>query len=98
MNKVTFRKYEKLEPMVCECRKCGVQHGMGILDTVTQVHTPIDLCYDCLWKDGFTYRPPEQVVIDENVDFGKVLQEAQDKIIRDMITSSACDPQVLEDS
>ena len=73
-----------------KCRKCGVDHGMGILDTVTHVHTPIDLCYDCLWSNAFTYHPPtQQVVIEENADWGEMLRKAQDRIIRNMIISSA---------
>lgn len=50
-----------------KCRKCGADHGMGVVDIVTKIHTPIDLCLDCLWKDGYTHQPLiEQLVIDEN--------------------------------
>lgn len=77
------------------CRKCGVMHGMGILDTITNIHTPIDHCYDCLWENGYTHKPiTEQIVIDEHADYGQLLREVQVNLIRQMLISSASTPVV----
>lgn len=79
------------EPILTKCRKCGVMHGMGVLDTTTQVHTPIDVCYDCLWKNNMCYSPPDPVEINtENAE--KVMREAQDRLVRDMMISSGVPP------
>lgn len=33
------------------CRICGASHKMGVENTTTGEITPIDICYECLWKD-----------------------------------------------
>jgi hypothetical protein len=68
---------------------------MGILDTVTQVHTPIDLCYDCIFS-GCRYEPiTTQIDIDEK-DWGEALRKAQDRIIRDMLNATAVPPEAID--
>jgi hypothetical protein len=32
------------------CKYCGAEHGMGIEHVESGKITPIDICYDCLWK------------------------------------------------
>jgi hypothetical protein len=54
--------------MKSKCKKCGVLHGMGIEDTSTGSFEPIDLCYDCIFKDC-RYEPiEEQIVLRDSVD------------------------------
>lgn len=56
------------EKVLTKCRKCGVMHGMGIWDREKDTHTPIDLYYDCLWKNNMVYEAPPQVIIKQLCD------------------------------
>jgi hypothetical protein len=46
------------DPPLAKCKKCGVMHGMGMLNTETGIHTPMDLCKKCLWE-GVKFIPPD---------------------------------------
>ena len=65
-----FVFYPKEDPIIAgpspPCRKCGKSHGTGLLDTRTNVHTPIDLCYDCLWADWQPKVLTEQIVLTDD--------------------------------
>jgi len=76
-----------------KCTSCGKEHGMVIEDMSTGETTPIDWCKECFFTKGYIYTPiEEQVEINSFEDWGKSLREAEDRIIRDMIMSSACAP------
>jgi len=47
------------------CKKCGKDHKLGILDVATNVHTPIDICYKCLWEGWAPKFTTEQIVLHE---------------------------------
>lgn len=74
---------------------------MVLEDMKTGETTPIDWCKDCFFTKGFTITTPDsQVRIYEDCAFeewGKALREAEDKIIRDMIMSSAVPSQIPEE-
>ncbi len=73
------------------CRKCGVEHGTGILDTVTQVNIAIDICYDCLWENKMVYTPDDPVYIAADHATTE-MREAQDRRVRYMMICSASVP------
>jgi hypothetical protein len=72
---------------------------MVIEDKLTGECEPLDMCYQCIFCD-WKPAPIEQIKLedlDENSSFkewGEGLMKAQDKIIRDVIMSSACAPLV----
>jgi hypothetical protein len=47
------------------CKKCGKSHGMGILDTQTGIHTPIDICKDCMIIGTY-------IALKQPIDFSEV--------------------------
>lgn len=79
-----------------QCTCCGKEHGVVIEDKLTGECEPIDLCYQCIFGD-WKPRPIEEIVLDENMDYGAALRKAQDEIIRDMLISSAVPSQIPSD-
>ncbi len=62
------------------CKYCGASHGMGIENRETEEIEPIDICHDCLFKEGYTYKPVEEKIImlteeDLEREFGNLLIE-----------------------
>lgn len=59
------------------CKECGKSHGMGIENTLTGDITPIDLCYDCLWKDLKINELKEDIFLEN--DMQKILKKLENK-------------------
>ncbi len=54
--------------MTSKCKECGKLHGMGIQDMTTGSFEPIDLCYDCIFKNC-RYEPiEEQIVLKDSAE------------------------------
>lgn len=67
-----------------KCKSCGIEHRLVLEDMTTHETIPIDWCRECLFTQGYTYKQPEEIVIDGSLGFDKLLKEAEDRIIRDM--------------
>jgi len=76
-----------------KCKSCGKDHGIVMEHRVTGKSEPLEMCYECMFKD---WKPaPIETIKLEDLDengtleqWGLALMKAQDKIIREMIESS----------
>lgn len=63
---IVFLKTMKFGPKPRNCDKCGKLHNTCVQNNYIGVNDPIKSCYECVYKNAFSYIPfTEKVILND---------------------------------